>query len=246
MQPIDNQAAVPVTDLQIQKQHTTVTIEPTAFVDGFEADSYDSAEVTTMLWLNNTEERWVEIVIPFSTEKFSSSIAVISAGSDEYEDRIHKVNRIRGDVDRFIPYLRRLGVNEEQLSKKDELKKLLKGFRVAMVHLPVRQLVLRIQSTMIVESDVADNSRKTFKFRAYAPLPSFLAQGNAIPLKMHVIFKCVDDIPRIIQTPVVSNPFGNNVGDPAATDDKIVGGDRIFYWFWKQDPVVDFTYTYQS
>jgi hypothetical protein len=147
-------------------QHTTIVVEPTAQADGFDKDSYDSAEMTTMLWLNNTADRWVEVPLPFSTENFSANIAVISAGPDEFQDRVEKVNRVRGDVERFIPYLQRLGVPPEVLAKKSELKKLLQGFRVAMVHLPARPLVLRIQATMMVQPDSADASRKTYKFRA--------------------------------------------------------------------------------
>jgi hypothetical protein len=66
-----------------------------------------------------------------------------------------------------------------------------------------------------------------------------------VPLKLTVAFKNVDEIPRTIKEPAVSNPFGDNVGTPElylpAQD---FGGDRFYCWKWRNDPVVDFEYAY--
>lgn len=233
----------PVTDLKVTQKHSTIVIEPTAFADGFDANSYDSAELTTMLWVDNTAgERWVEIPLPFATEKSSASIAVISAGPDEFKDRITNVKEIKGDIARFIPYLRNMKVSEDILSDTKKLKKHLKGFRVAMVYLPKGNLVIKIQCSQIINKDPSDPNGKTFSFRAYAPLPSFIVPVAA-PLKLLVIFKNMDTIPRIIQEPIVSDPFSN--GTPQIDGQQQDWcGDRFYSWTWKNDPVVDFKYTY--
>lgn len=233
---------IPVTDLIINQKHTTIVVEPTAAADGFDKDSYDSAELTTMLWVDNPVERWVEIPLPFPTENASATIAVISAGPDEYSDRVTRVTRINGNLERFIPYLQHIKTPEDILANKKTLKELLKGFRVAMVKLPAGKLVIRIQASQIINKDAADVSGKTFKFRAYAPLPSFLVP-NAAPLKLLVIFKNVTTTPRNIAEPVVSNPFGSEVA-LGTYQHQDWCGDRFYCWEWKNDPVVDFHYTY--
>jgi hypothetical protein len=237
---------VPITSLPITQKHTTAIVEPTAFVDGFEANSYDTAEITTMLWVNNPQEQWVEIPVPYSSENFSASIAVISAGPDEYQDRVTHVKQIKGDLSRFVPYLQRMGFTPEQLDTKKELKEILKGFRVAVILLPARSLVIKITLSAMLKPLSSDATRKSFNFKTYAPLLSFVPAPGHVSLKMMVIFKNVDTAPKIIQEPVVTNPFGEGVGDigqaPVMQD---IHGDRVYAWRWNIDPVVEFTYSYQ-
>lgn len=237
---------VPITSLPITQKHSTVVVEPTAFVDGFETKSYDTAEMTTMLWVNNPQEQYVEIPVPYSSENFSASIAVISAGADEFEDRISHVKKIKGNPDRFVPYLQRMGFTPEQLDSKKELKDILKSFRVAVVLLPARNLVLKITLSAMIEPSATDANRKTFSFKTYSPLLSFTPAGGHVSLKMMVIFKNVDTTPKTIQEPLVTNPFGEGVNDigqaPIVQD---IHGDRLYAWRWNVDPVVEFTYSYQ-
>ncbi len=238
-------SVVPITSLPITQKHTTVVVEPTAFVDGFEPTSYDTAEMTTMLWVNNPQEQWVEIPVPYSSENFSASIAVISAGPDEYQDRVTHVKKIKGDLTRFVPYLQRMGFTPEQLDSKKELREILKGFRVAVVLLPARNLVLKITLSAMISPAASDAARKTFSFKTYAPLLSFVPAPGRVSLKMLVIFKALDSAPRTIQQPVVTNPFGEgvDVSQPPVVQD--IHGDRIYAWQWNIDPVVEFTYNYQ-
>lgn len=236
------QAAVPVTDLTINFKDTTLVIEPTAAIDGFDENSYDSVVLTTTLELNNAAERVVEIPLPFPAQSFTASIAIISKGADEYSDRLTQVTKVKGDAERFVPYLRRLQIPEETLSNEKALKDLLKSFRVGLVSLPVGNLAVRIQITQVVKPDPSDASRKTFKFRAYAPLPSFLVGGGAA-MRLTAVFKQVDRYPRTISQ-VSSNPFGDAVGltEPQT---QTWCGDTFYHWDWKNDPVIDWTYTYQ-
>lgn len=237
--------AVPVTDLQITQMHSTVTVEPTAFADGFDADCYDTADITSLLWINNNQERWVEIPILYATENFSASIAIINAGPDEFSDRQFRIKRISGDVKRFIPYLQRYGTDSAILNDAQKLRQYLSGFRVAMVLLPARNVVMKINLAAVIKPSETDASRKTYSFKAYAPLPSFVLGPGRVPLRLTVIFKSTADIPRTVNEPIITNPFGDPVGEPA---EKAIGqdlfGDRFFYWKWQNDPVAEFTYTY--
>lgn len=235
------QVAVPVTDLTINFKDTTLIVSPTAAIDGFDKNSYDSAELVTTLELNNSTERWVEIPLPFATENFSATIAVTSKGPDEYADRLTRLTRIKGDFERFIPYLRRMQVPEDVLSNRKELKKLLAGFRVGMVKLPVGNLEIRIQATQMILPDASDPNHKTFKFRSYAPLPSFLV-GSGASMRMTAIFKQIDRYPRSINQ-VQSNPFGDAVGLPEPQRQTWCNSEYL-HWDWRNDPVIDWTVVY--
>lgn len=236
-----NQVAVPVTDLTINFKDTTLIVEPTAAIDGFDENSYDSVVVTTTLEMNNPTERVVEIPLPFPGQSFTASIAVISKGADEYSDRLTQVTKVKGDLERFLPYLQRLGVSEDILNNKKALKKLLQSFRVGLVNLPAGDIAVRIQITQVVTPDPADPSHKTFKFRSYAPLPSFLVGGGA-SMRLTAVFKQIDRYPRTIAQ-VSSNPFGDAVGltEPQT---QTWCNDTYYHWDWKNDPVIDWTYSY--
>ena len=72
------QVTIPVTSLPINFKDSTLVVSPTAAVDGFEKTSYDSAVLVSELEINNPTEQLVEIPIPFPTEKYTASIAVVS------------------------------------------------------------------------------------------------------------------------------------------------------------------------
>lgn len=237
------QATVPIAEIPINFKDTTVVVEPTAAIDGFDEDSYDSVVITSELEFSNSAERTVEIPLPFPTESFTASMAVISKGPDEYSDRVVQITKVKGDLDRFIPYLRRLQVSEAIIQDKKALKKLLGGYRVGLLNLPAGNVAVRIQVAMIVRPDSSDPTRKTFKFRVYAPLPSFLVGGGA-QMELLAIFNGAGRHPKTINDPVVTNPYGDAVGlNPTQRQDLF--GRTMFYWTWKNDPVVDFEYRYQ-
>lgn len=238
----NTQVAVPVTDLTINFKDSTLIVEPTAAIDGFEQDSYDSAILTTTLELNNPTERLVEIPLPFPTESYTAEIAVISKGADEYSDRVRQVTKVKGDLSRFIPYLQRMGTPQEILNDKKKLKELLQGFRVGLVNIPAGNVAIRIQATQVISSDSSDPNHKTFKFRTYAPLPSFLVAGGG-KMRLTAIHKQIDRYPRTI-TQVQSNPLADNVSlpEPQVTD---LPGEKVYHWEWQNDPVIDWTIVYQ-
>lgn len=235
--------AVPATDLSINFKDSTLVVSPTAAIDGFEQDSYDSAVLVTELELSNPVERLVEIPLPFPTKSYTASIAVISKGADEYSDRLFQVTKVKGDGSRFVPYLQKMGVPADILNNKKELKKLLEGFRVGLINIPQGTVVLRIEASEVVTADASDPNRKTFKFRTYAPLPSFNV-GSGASMRLTAIFKQTDRYPRTI-TQAQSNPYGDSVNLPEPTEYDGISGEKIFHWEWRNDPVIDWTVTYQ-
>lgn len=237
-----NQQAAPATDININFKDSTLIVSPTAAIDGFDANCYDTAVLVTEVELNNPTERLVEIPLPFLTKSYTASLAVISKGADEYSDRVFQVTKVKGDASRFTPYLQRMGVPQDILNDKKKLKKLLEGFRVAQINIPAGTVVLRIEASEIVLPDPSDPNRKTFKFKTYAPLPSFVV-GSGASMRLTASFKQVDRYPRSINQ-VQSNPYGDNVGLPEPTVFDNVPGEKIFHWEWKNDPVIDWTIVY--
>ena len=236
--------AAPATDININFKDSTLIVSPTAGVDGFEKDSYDTAVLVTELEINNPEERLVEIPLPFPTKSYTASIAVISKGADEYSDRLFQVTKVKGNTERFIPYLQKMGVPAEVLGDKKKLKKLLEGFRVGLINIPQGTVLLRIEASEIVKPNtVLDVNRKTFTFKTYAPLPSFVV-GSGATMRLTAIFKQVDRFPRSIGQ-VQTNPYGDAVGLPEPTVYDGIPGEKIFHWEWRNDPVIDWTVTYQ-
>lgn len=233
--------ATPVTDININFKDSTLIVSPTSAVDGFDENSYDTAVLITEVEINNPQERLVEVPLPFPTKSYTASMAVISEGADEYSDRVFQVTKVKGDASRFVPYLTKLGIPQETLNDKKKLKELLDGFRIGLINLPAGKILLRIEASEIVYPDPSDPTRKTYKFRTYAPLPSFVVTTGT-SMRLTADFKQVDRYPRSI-TQAQSNPFGDNVGLPEPTTYDIPG-EKLFHWEWRNDPVIDWTIVY--
>jgi len=164
-------------NLQISKQHTTVVVEPTSQMGG----TYDSAEITTVFTVNNDEEREVEFILPYSTVKFSASIAVISAGEQTYSERIAQVGRIKGDLSRIKPYLQKIGLSEDRYDTDKELKSIAKQFRAGKLKLPQGQVTLKVQLSAVIDEITDEDGVKRYLFKAYSPLPAFGMAGGRGP-----------------------------------------------------------------
>lgn len=230
----------PALNLQVTKQRTTVVVEPTSTAGG----NYDSAEITTAIYINNDQAREVEFIVPYSTEDFSASLAVISAGPDVFKKRLARIERVGGNLERIKPYLRKLGYAEESFDTQEELKAIAKQFRAGTLELPAGPIVVKIQVTAMIEPKQTDQL-KTFAFRAYSPLPAFGIVGGHVALTLAVLFKGDENIKPQVSKAEVSNPFGDNLpitGTPILG--QAVGEDLLYWWKWLIDPVVDFEYHY--
>ena len=89
----------PALNLQVVKQRTTVVVEPISQ----SGSEYDSAEITTVVTMDNNQSEEVEFILPYPTVQFSASLAVTSAGDEFYKERITRVGRITGDLQRIKP-----------------------------------------------------------------------------------------------------------------------------------------------
>lgn len=231
----------PALNLSISKQHATVVVEPTSQMGG----TYDTAIISTVFVINNpSEARQVEFIVPYVTESFSASVAVISAGAEAFHDRKDSLSKITGDLERIKPYLGKLLLPADQFDTKKELRAIAKQFRAGVITVPTGQTSIRVQLSAIVEpKDV--NGIKTFSFRAYAPLPGIAVDGGRVPLSIAARFKGDETIRPQITKSAWSNPYGDPVGAPSIElPAQPHGEDTIFYWKWQYDPVVDFEYHY--
>lgn len=231
----------PALNLQITKQHTTVVVEPTSQMGG----TYDTAIISTVFVLNNPgQAQNIEFIVPYETEGFSASVAVISAGAAAYHNRIDSLSKISGNLDRIKPYLGKLQVPVDQFDTKKELSALAKQFRAGTIEIPAGQSSVKIQVSAVVEpKDV--NGVKTFAFRAYTPLPGLAVAGGHVTLSIAARFKGDETIHPQITKSTWSNPSGESAGTPVIElPAQQHGEDTIFYWKWQFDPIVDFEYHY--
>ncbi len=175
----------PSLNLQITKQHATVVVEPTSQMGG----KYDTAIISTVFVINNPgEARDVEFIVPYETESFSASVAVISAGAEAYRKRIDSLSKITGNLERIKPYLSKMQLPADQYDTKKELRAIAKQFRAGIISIPTGQSSIRVQLSAIVEpQDV--NGVKTFSFRAYAPLPGTVIAAGHVTLSIAARFK---------------------------------------------------------
>lgn len=227
-------------NLSILKQHTTVVVEPTSQMGG----TYDSAEITTVLTANNDQEREVEFILPYSTVKFSASIAVISAGEQAYGERIVQVRRIGGDLSRIKPYLQKIGLSEDQYDTNKKLKSIAKQFRAGKLKLPQGQVTIKIQLSAVIDEIAGEDGVKHYSFKAYSPLPAFDMAGGRVPLTLTALFKGDEVIKPQDITYNITNPFGDGTNPVTELPNQQLGEDITFFWKWQADPVVEFRYRY--
>lgn len=229
-----------VLNLQILKQHTTVVVEPTSQMGG----TYDSAEITTVFTVNNDQEREVEFILPYSTVKFSASLAVISAGEQAYSERIAQVGRIRGDLSRIKPYLQKIGLPEDQYDTNKELKSIAKQFRAGKLKLPQGTVTIKVQLSAVIDEITDKDGARRYSFKAYSPLPAFNMAGGRVPLTLTALFKSDENIKIQNISYNVTNPFGDNTNPVTELVNQPLGEDITFFWKWQTDPVVEFRYRY--
>jgi len=231
----------PALNLQITKQHATVVVEPTSQMGG----TYDTAMISTVFVINNPGgAQDVEFIVPYETESFSASVAVISAGAEAYHNRIDSLSKITGNLERIKLYLGKLQLPADQYDTDKELRTIAQRFRAGVITVPAGQSSIRVQLSAIVEpQDV--NGVKTFSFRAYAPLPGTVVASGHVTLSIAARFKGDEAIHPQITKSAWSNPYSDAIGAPIIElPAQQHGEDTIFYWKWLNDPVVDFEYHY--
>jgi hypothetical protein len=230
----------PALNLQVVKQRTTVVVEPISQ----SGSEYDSAEITTVVTMDNNQSEEVEFILPYPTVQFSASLAVTSAGDEFYKERITRVGRITGDLKRIKPYIQRLGLSPDSYDTGKELKAIAKQFRAGTLKLPAGLITVKIQLSAVINASTNADGIKMYSFKAYSPLPAFSLSNQRTPLTLAVLFKGDESIhPQIVKREV-ANPFGDNTNPITEILDQSLGEDISFYWKWQTDPVVTFEYHY--
>lgn len=231
----------PALNLPIVKQRTTVVVEPTSH----SGSTYDSAEITTVLTINNDQPREVEFILPYSTVQFSATMAVTSAGDAAYKERIVRVGRIDGNLERVKPYLQKIGLKPEDYDTPQELKTLIGQFRAGVLKLPAGQVTVKIQLSAVVNEMTKADGTSVRSFKAYSPLPALAMNGGRVPLTLAVLFKGDESIRPQVTKYEVTNPFGDGANSNTIQIlAQPFGEDVSFYWKWQTDPVVEFEYHY--
>lgn len=230
----------PALNLQVVKQRTTVVVEPISQ----SGSEYDSAEITTVVTMDNNQSEEVEFILPYPTVQFSASLAVTSAGDEFYKERITRVGRITGDLKRIKPYIQRLGLSPDSYDTGKELKAIAKQFRAGTLKLPAGLITVKIQLSAVINASTNADGIKMYSFKAYSPLPAFSLSNQRTPLTLAVLFKGDESIHTQIIKREVANPFGDNTNPITEILDQSLGEDISFYWKWQADPVVTFEYHY--
>ncbi len=232
----------PALNLQVVKQRTTVIVEPTSRAGG----AYDSAEITTVFTLNNPQaEQSVEFILPYVTEQFSASMGVVSNGEQSFKNRLVRVGRVDGNLDRVKPYLRKIGYSEESFDTGKEIKAIAGQFRAGTLQIPTGQSIVKIQMSVVVNPVTKEDGSTVYVFKAYSPLPTLGLAGGRVPLTLATHFKGDEAIRPQITKYEVTNPYGDGaVNTPIQIIAQPFGEDVSFYWKWQSDPVVEFEYHY--
>lgn len=231
----------PALNLPVVKQRTTVVVEPTSKGGG----TYDSAEITTVITINNDQPREVEFILPYSTVQFSASMAVTSAGDTSYKERIVRVGRLDGNLERVKPYLQKIGLSPDAYDTDKELRAIVNQFRAGTLKLPAGLITVKVQLSAVIQLIDKPDGTKVYSFKAYSPLPAFGMAGGRVPLTLAVLFKGDESIRPQVTKYEVTNPFGD--GANSNTTQVLAqpfGEDISFYWKWQTDPVVEFEYHY--
>ncbi|MBP7775158.1 MAG: hypothetical protein KA069_01010 [Candidatus Saccharimonas sp.] len=241
----------PSLNLQVTTQLTEVTVFPESQLGG----DYDRARITTSFVVINSSPipQSVEFLVPYISPAFSASIAIVSRGAEAYKQRRDDINPLKGgNLERIKPYLAKLQTPPEQYDTPKELKEQAKLFRSGTINVPAGTSTIEI-SLCVVIAPLDINGIKTFSLRAYAPLPGLgTMAATTTKLSVSARFKGADLGNGTIVTqkfpvaPVVSNPYGDVAStlDGSPLPQQPHGDDQIFWWKFRYDPYIDFTYNY--
>lgn len=237
--------AEPILDLPITYQTLNIDIEPVAKMRQFGEDAYDVANWVATIAVNSPAEQDYELVLPFAIESGTrATISVVSATDDDF-DVDARFKRPKGKKEQFISYLQKMGLLDASAAElTPELKKFVKGFKVAKLKIPAGQHILRLHASQKLISTSDD--MRTYQLVMYAPLCSFVMAGGQTNLTAIVT------LPPDFQAPVQVTEFkveplpGQSIpgeGSPAATPVQ-AANNKVYAWHFRQDPKITIDYRY--
>lgn len=235
----------PILDLPIQYQTLNVDIEPVAMMRQFGPDAYDVANWVATTAVNSPADQEYELVLPFAIESGTrASIAVVSATDDDF-DVVASFKKTTGKAERFIPYLKKMGVmTAEETALTAEQKALIKGFKIAKLKIPAGQHILRLQASQKLESTSDD--KRAYRLVLYAPLCNFVVGGGQTNLTAIVTlppdFQANAQITNVLVEPLPGQSMPGE-GSPAALPVQ-AANNRVYAWHFRNDPKITIDYKY--
>ena len=237
--------AEPTLDLPIKYQTLNIDIEPVAQMRQFGSDAYDVANWVATIAVNSPAEQQYDLVLPFAIESGTrANITVISSTDDDFDTTARFTNP-GGKSDQFVPYLQKmnlLAAGESTLTP--ELRKFVKGFKVAKLKIPAGQHILRLHASQKLESTSED--KRAYQLVMYAPLCSFVLDGGQTNLTAIVTlppdFQAPVQVTNVTVEPLPGQPTPGE-GSPAATPVQ-ASNNKVYAWHFRQDPKIIIDYRY--
>lgn len=233
----------PTIDLPIQYQTLNIDIEPVAQMLQFGDGAYDVANWTGVVAVNSPAEGVYRLVLPFAIESGTRATAVVASSDDEF-DNVISFKKSANDK-QFLDYVKKMGLLPPEATElTDELKKLVKGFKVADVKVPAGSHIIRIHASQKLLPITDD--KKSYQLVLYAPLCNFTLAGGQTNLTALVSFPPDFQTATTVEPPVVEPLPGQPTpgeGSPPATPAQ-VANQKVFGWHWRNDPKVTIKYRY--
>ncbi len=240
-------AATPITlDLQVLNQTINTDIESVAPTRGFSlTEAYDVANTTLTATVVAPEDKVYRIVLAADVEAGTSAFARVVSSTDDKFDVVAKFKKVaKKDSEILKPVLAKAGIQlDPSLPEKKQLEQLVPFYKVADIHIPAGQQVIRIHASQKLHPVGGDP--KSYSFVLYAPQLSFNPAGN-VRMGVTVVFPLDFEQKATIVPPTVEGlpgqPAPNQISptEPAVQ----VGLQKAFGWAFQSDPKVTFTYKY--
>lgn len=237
--------AQPILDLPIQYQTLNIDIEPVAQMRQFGEDTYDVANWVATIAVNSPAEQDYELVLPFAIESGTrATISVVSATDDDF-DVDARFKRPKGKSEQFIPYLQKMGLLDASATElTPELKKFIKGFKVAKLKIPAGQHILRLHASQKLLSTSDD--RRAYQLVMYAPLCNFVMGGGQTNLTAVVTlppdFQAPVQVTNTLVEPLPDMPTPVEGSQPAVPVQ--AANNKVYAWHFRNDPKITIDYRY--
>lgn len=231
-------ALSPIINLPVRWQTLATDIESIVPHRAFAPDAYDVANVNGVLLVENPTEQDVRLVVPFPTEQASAGVRVVSTDKAS-------IFRRKGRASQFVDLLKQIGeIPPDQQPMLDEIRAATRNYRVADIHLPAGQQLLRFYARQRLHPKKDDP--RAFEVTFLAPLAGFiLAPGGQTNISVTVSFPPAWAGPNLqIGQPVVT-PLPGQPEPSLVSSGTVTAGERQIYgWLWRNDPKVVIPYRY--
>lgn len=231
------------TDLFVYNQGINIDVESIAPVRGFDAESYDVANMTITASVESPALATYRLVLAADIEAGTSAIVRVVSGTKEQFKNAAEFKRIlKKDAEIIRPILAKAGMElDPAIDEEKQLEAHASQYKIADLKIPAGRQVLRIHASQKLLP--LDGDPRKYRFVMYAPQLS-LAPASNVRLGATVIFPM--DFNAVIDTPLVeAMPNQPAVSLVAGGDTPVVvGAQKAYGWAFQADPKITFTYAY--